>query len=551
MSAFSHSPQTSMDSARLARLNSVRHDRRESPLISLSRMDSPRLTQSFSRHGIGASSCSMDLYIIDPSPRPSHSAFAPSWSFEASVDDEHGYEYDVQRPYSPTPTNNDLVHPSLVIILLTSGWIRESFSSKQQEQVVYPVDILKLIDKFICQSPSGRSVKLDLAPPTTMEYQVTDSVDVNALQSPDGMYPENEEWGAELSPKEVVESSENLKIAAYRAEVKTGAFPMTPGGPTPCGPTPGALPLSGPTPGGPDDVDEPKENPMEKETPTKEKKKKNKKTNSQRKTTKKKTKKATKKETKKESGKKSKKKAKSKLNKKTKNEKKKEMKKDKVHKKKESEKVKRKKAKKKVKDQEAKAKPNHDEIQKIEQQERQRKMTDNLIRVFVETTARSRIRFDKISMTKPNGKTMILSSKGLTQGVHGWSIEILRADAELQEIGVVGTADIDRIPVSDDGVMNTAEFGCRSIYGSELSSGKLCYGSWNTDNKERCLRDLAPYFNLGWTVGDVISVELNLDKGRIKFLLNGEPVRYMMSLERERTYYPMICFSGNCRYFVK
>ena len=357
MSVFTHSPQTSLDSLRLSRMNSVGHTRTASPLMSLSRMDSPRLTQSLSLHGIGASSCSMELYIIDPSPRPSHSAFAPSWSFEANIDDELGNE--VERPYTPTPTNNDLIYPSLIM------------------------------------SPSGRTVKLDLGAPTTMEYEVTDSVDVNALQSPDGMYPEDEEWETEMSPKEMVESSDTLKIAASRAEVKRG---------------------------------EPKKKPSKKKKSAK--KKKNKKSKSE--------KKATKKETKKENGKKAKKAVKSKWNKKTtkkaKNEKKKKTKKDKVHKKKESEKVKRKKAKKMVKDQNTKSEPQNEESEKmrIEQKKRERKMTDDLIQVFMETTGRSRIHFDKISVTKSNGKVTILSSQGLTQGVHGWSIEILRADAELQ-----------------------------------------------------------------------------------------------------------------------
>ena len=113
---------------------------------------------------------------------------------------------------------------------------------------------------------------------------------------------------------------------------------------------------------------------------------------------------------------------------------------------------------------------------------------------------------------------------------------------------MIGTSDIERIPVSDEGAMHTAAFKSRSIYGSEMSSGSLCYGSWNADNKRRCLRDLTPYFNVGWTVGDVIKVELNLDKCRIKFRINGKAVRYVMSLEAKKTYFPMICFSGNCRY---
>ena len=37
------------------------------------------------------------------------------------------------------------------VVLLTSAWFRKSFSSTQHEQVVCPLDILKLIDQFVCQ----------------------------------------------------------------------------------------------------------------------------------------------------------------------------------------------------------------------------------------------------------------------------------------------------------------------------------------------------------------------------------------------------------------
>ena len=115
---------------------------------------------------------------------------------------------------------------------------------------------------------------------------------------------------------------------------------------------------------------------------------------------------------------------------------------------------------------------------------------------------------------------------------------------------MVGTDNSNDIPVSDSGVRNTKQFKSRSVYGCEMSSEKLFYGSWNANGKKRCYRDLTPYFDVGWTVGSVITVNLNLDKQRIKYLLNGKPVRYAMSVEPGKAYFPIICFSGNCKYFL-
>jgi len=174
----------------------------------------------------------------------------------------------------------------------------------------------------------------------------------------------------------------------------------------------------------------------------------------------------------------------------------------------------------------------------------------SLINLYVGGVDRLDVHFDKISVTKSNAKTLLLSSKPLRKGVYSWSLEILRCDVDLHEMGVIGTSDIDSIPVSDDGAMYTPGFKSRAIYGSDMNSGSLFYGSWNANDTKRCHRDLTQYFNVGWTVGDMITVEVDLNRWRVKFMLNGKPVRYMMSLEPRKVYYPMICFSGNCQYYM-
>ena len=90
----------------------------------------------------------------------------------------------------------------------------------------------------------------------------------------------------------------------------------------------------------------------------------------------------------------------------------------------------------------------------------------------------------------------------------------------------------------------------RDVIRIHSGSEKLFYGSWNANGKKRCYRNLTPYFDVGWTVGSVIAVNLNLDKQRIKYSLNGKPVGYAMSIEVGKAYFPIICFSGNCKYFL-
>merc|ERR1719150_3602767 len=177
---------------------------------------------------------------------------------------------------------------------------------------------------------------------------------------------------------------------------------------------------------------------------------------------------------------------------------------------------------------------------------------EQLIDLYIEQRQSSNpsVHFDKIAVTASNQKTILLSSKGLKQGIHEWHIELWSVDVDLQEIGVIGTDDIDRIPVSDFGAMDTARFKSRAVYGNETGTDKLYYGSWNADGRTRCMRDLQPFFKTGWTVGSVITVKLDLNKWRIKFLLNGESVRYTMSVEPKKEYFPIISFSGNCKFFL-
>jgi len=194
-----------------------------------------------------------------------------------------------------------------------------------------------------------------------------------------------------------------------------------------------------------------------------------------------------------------------------------------------------------------------DESSECSHSSRRRAFLMQLIRVYLDQDLFGRVCFDKIAVTGSNRKVVLLSSQGFSSGRHEWSVKIERTDVDLAEIGVVGVCDIDQIAVSDDGVFATNAFQSRAVYGNEMSSGELFYCSYNANGHQRCRRDLRPFFKVGWTVGDVVTVIVDLtpNRWRIKYLLNGDKVRHTMSLEPNKEYFPIICFSGNCKYSLQ
>ena len=90
----------------------------------------------------------------------------------------------------------------------------------------------------------------------------------------------------------------------------------------------------------------------------------------------------------------------------------------------------------------------------------------------------------------------------------------------------------------------------RAVYGNELCSDSMYYASYNEDGKERCHKDLTTRMQrkTGWVVGDVVTVRVDLEKFKIKFLLNGDNVRKSISLQRGREYYPFVSYVGKCEY---
>ena len=123
---------------------------------------------------------------------------------------------------------------------------------------------------------------------------------------------------------------------------------------------------------------------------------------------------------------------------------------------------------------------------------------------------------------------------------------------EIQEIGVVGTAEIERVAFSKKGLIETRGLGTRIVYGSEMCTGKVYYASVGGKgcNKKKVFKDLSASHHIGWCTSDVIRVRVNLEKWAIRFWLNGKKVGKQMHLERDKAYYPVIAFAGNCQYGV-
>eukprot|EP01083_Nonionella_stella_P023161 64024_1 len=153
-----------------------------------------------------------------------------------------------------------------------------------------------------------------------------------------------------------------------------------------------------------------------------------------------------------------------------------------------------------------------------------------------------------------NGLHYVMSFNGLDDGRHEWSIEIVECDATYRyEVGIVSVLDTE-IKISEYGMCDTPALGARVVYGYERENNAFYYASYNSDNTERCKKDLS-LLNMheeGWKAGDVIRVGLNIAKGKIKFYLNDKQVRKTISIEKSEncTYYPVVFMHGNGEYKI-
>merc|ERR1719242_218119 len=146
----------------------------------------------------------------------------------------------------------------------------------------------------------------------------------------------------------------------------------------------------------------------------------------------------------------------------------------------------------------------------------------------------------------------MMSSNGLFSGYHEWTITILKSDVDLQEIGVISNSDLHGVDaMAAKGVRDTKSMLARAVFGNELSSATLFRASYNDAGNKGVFKDLSTQYNRGWCTNDQIPVCLDFKKSAIKFLWNGQKVKSMMRIQKGRTYYPIISFTGsNCQYHV-
>lgn len=147
----------------------------------------------------------------------------------------------------------------------------------------------------------------------------------------------------------------------------------------------------------------------------------------------------------------------------------------------------------------------------------------------------------------------MVDSKGLTTGYHEWNIQILKSGPFLQQIGVINIADIQNINISRNGIRETKAFGVRSMIACRASPRKqMYYCTFNEGNSSRCFRNLKPFKLPNWRSGDVIRVCLDLNHWRIRYKVNGQKIGKVMSLVRDKRYFPVIYARGHtAKYFLQ
>ena len=138
-----------------------------------------------------------------------------------------------------------------------------------------------------------------------------------------------------------------------------------------------------------------------------------------------------------------------------------------------------------------------------------------------------------------------LSSNGFQYGMHEWNIKVIEADSTLQQIGIIGSSDIDSLQMTSLETIPRFENVAQSLL--TQSKSKLFYASYNANGSSRCVKDLSKKYPDGLKSGDVVTVRLNLTKGhpKVSYYLNKERVRKVMSLEQNKMYYPVIVCSEN------
>jgi len=163
------------------------------------------------------------------------------------------------------------------------------------------------------------------------------------------------------------------------------------------------------------------------------------------------------------------------------------------------------------------------------------------------------LRFDRHHIYNEGHALCIVSSEGLSAGKHQWSLQIVRCDIYRQEIGVIGAVD-DDFKCNANGLLFSSNLGARAVYGYDGAHSNMYYASYNdslrrrsSGRTQRIYRDLSKT-EAAWKPGDVIKIELDLNRWNIRFSVNGKSVSNNIGIEPLKTYHPAVSFMGHCRY---
>ena len=87
------------------------------------------------------------------------------------------------------------------------------------------------------------------------------------------------------------------------------------------------------------------------------------------------------------------------------------------------------------------------------------------------------------------------------------------------------------------------------MYGDDLQTDSILMASFDEDGRRRCYKQL--HGQIGISAGDVVKVCLDLDRWRIRFMLNSKVVNAWMSLQPNKAYFPCLGFTGHNFYAMR
>eukprot|EP01084_Bolivina_argentea_P123278 218474_1 len=146
-----------------------------------------------------------------------------------------------------------------------------------------------------------------------------------------------------------------------------------------------------------------------------------------------------------------------------------------------------------------------------------------------------------------NSDKLLLLSQGLHNGYHELSVKIVKNDLLRQEVGIISNYN-KNINIGNGGITENKAFGARAVCGNISQINSIYCAYYNANNKCECNKNILNGSN--WIEGDEITIQLDLEKGFIQFMLNNENVMKRINVEKNNVYYAFVSYSGHCKFDV-